>query len=281
MYKFINWYTKRFRFPHRGWKYFRFFLRKLGLLDRVFIKRIHNGYFLKLRPSEHIQQNIFWYGYYEKETILTLEEFLTPDSIMLDVGANIGYHSIVASAKAKKVIAIEPSTQARTQLQENIQLNRIENIQVFDFAAGNENKAARFFSSGQDNTGMSGLHEPENFSGFTEDIVVKKLDDWLVIEKLKIDVVKIDVEGAEWDVLAGMEKTIRRDQPIIFIEVIDAQLSPFGRSSNDIYGFLRSRNYSAYEITSPKQLRIITEPIEGYSILFVPVDKVLPKSILK
>ena len=105
---------------------------------------------------------------------------------MLDVGANIGYHSIVASAKAKKVIAIEPSTQARTQLQENIQLNRIENIQVFDFAAGNENKSARFFSSGQDNTGMSGLHEPENFSGFTEDIVVKKLDDWLVIEKLKI-----------------------------------------------------------------------------------------------
>lgn len=75
MYKFINWYLRHFKFPYRGWKYFRRLLKVMGLLHKPFTRYLHNGSRMVVVPAEQIQQQIFWYGYYEKEAVLTWEVF--------------------------------------------------------------------------------------------------------------------------------------------------------------------------------------------------------------
>src|SRR5947209_9606735 len=97
LYKFINWYTQHFKFPHRGFKYFYSILRLAHLDQKVFIKKLPGGQFMYVNVRDHIQKNIFWYGYYQKEFDLTWISFIKPNSIILDIGANIGYYSVLAS----------------------------------------------------------------------------------------------------------------------------------------------------------------------------------------
>ncbi len=87
LYSIINYYTKHFSFPRRGWKYFKVLLKYAGLYKRVYCKKIHNSKFIYVSPADHIQKDIFWYGYYEKETVLIFEMLIRRDSIVLDVGA--------------------------------------------------------------------------------------------------------------------------------------------------------------------------------------------------
>ena len=89
-------------------------------------------------PSEHIQQQLFWYGYYEKKAILTWEAFIHKGDTVLDIGANTGYYSLVAASKAKQVYAFEPATSIRQLLEKNITLNKINNIKVQAVAISNK-----------------------------------------------------------------------------------------------------------------------------------------------
>ena len=73
-----------------------------------FLKRIHNGLLVAVEPREHIQQQLFWYGFYEKIYVLTWEAFILPGAVVLDIGANFGYYSMVAAPKASAVYAFEP-----------------------------------------------------------------------------------------------------------------------------------------------------------------------------
>jgi len=69
--------------------------------------------YMLITPAEHIQQQLFWYGYYEKPVALLLEEFIKDDSTILDIGAHIGYFTLVAAQRAKngKIYAFEPVTE--------------------------------------------------------------------------------------------------------------------------------------------------------------------------
>jgi FkbM family methyltransferase len=230
-------------------------MKRMGLLNRVYIKKLHNGALMKVNPSEHIQQQLFWYGYYEKDVILAWESFTQKDFTVLDIGANAGYYSLIASKKVHQVYAFEPSPLMRLQLEQNIALNGNQNISVEPYAASDQSGAATLYLSANDNSGMTGMQPAENFSGTTELVKAITIDEWHITKgSPKIHMIKIDVEGAEMKVLEGMKGLLKRDQPGIFIEVVPELLRKYGHTTEGLFKFLGDLGYDPYEFPGNKNI---------------------------
>ena len=250
-------------------------------MTRSFCKKLHNGCFMYVDPSEHIQQSIFWYGYYEKEAVLTWETLAGSESTVVDIGANTGYYSIIAAPRARHVYAFEPSAHSLESLRKNILLNQFSNVFIHSYAVSDETSKATLYLSDKNNTGMSGLTIPENFSGVTEIIQTIRLDDWAISNSIpRIDLIKIDVEGAEMKVLSGMKELIEKYHPAVFIEVMNDLLMKFGAGAGDVYQYFSGFNYTGYEIIQTNQLKPVTSMAkQAYTILFLHRDFIIPAPI--
>lgn len=277
MYNLINWYIQRYPFPHRGWKYFRTLLKAFGLETKIFTKTIKTGLSFRVSPKDHIQKDIFWYGYYDKEVTATFLSFIEKDTVMLDIGANIGYFSLLAAQKATEgeIFSFEPVSATRDLLIENIRLNRLENIRALPWCVSNASGERKIYISSADNIGMSGLAPAENFSGLTEQVESIAIDPWAATNGIEPTLIKIDVEGAEMEVLEGMQAILAKCKPVIFIEIIAGQLASFGSSPDEIQKFFTALDYAAYEITGENSLKKLTHLKDSYNIVFLPRDKQL------
>ncbi len=252
----------------------------MGLLHKPFTRYLHNGSRMVVVPAEHIQQQIFWYGYYEKEAVLTWEAFLTGQPVVLDIGANTGYYSLVAAPLAREVYSFEPSTHTRRQLESNIRLNGMRNVHPQAIALSDHSGFAGFYISKPDNTGMSGLLPAENFTGSVETVRTARLDEWIAENNIQdVHCIKIDVEGAELKVLNGGSRLIASSRPAIFMEVIEDQLRRYGAGKEDVFEFFRSRHYRAYEMIAPLRVRRVDQAAEGYTMLFVPDEAGVPAAV--
>lgn len=146
---------------------------------------------------------------------------------MLDIGANIGNHSISLSGHFKEVHSFEPNPIVLDRLRKNIEINNIKNITVHPYGAGYEDGEYPFFIDESGNLGASHivqeaqreLPQPTRKNRKIPFIHVVNLDEYLSTKKIgAIDFVKIDVEGFELDVIKGMENTIKKYRPIVSFE---------------------------------------------------------------
>lgn len=140
-----------------------------------------------------------------------------------DIGANTGYYGIMAGYLGKgriKCYSFEPVKEFCGCLRESVRLNRLEDIiKIFNLALGNKNSKENLYLSGSGSSCSRDFVGKMNLPKRT--IEMRKLDDIFQKENLeKPDFVKIDVEGFEYNVLLGGEKTIRESLPILFIEII-------------------------------------------------------------
>jgi FkbM family methyltransferase len=281
-FKVLNYYTQHFPFPRRGWKYMRSLLRLLHLEEYTYLKKISPGIYLYVNAFDHIQYHLFWYGCYELPAITLWRQLTTPDAVVIDIGANIGYYSIIAAHKAAagQVYAFEPYSAARRQLQRNIDVNHFRHIEALPFAVSDHAGTQALYISAKDNTSMTGLAPATNFSGNTETVQTVALDGWADARGLsRIDLLKIDVEGAEISVLSSMARILQRYRPLVFIEVRGQHLQKFGKTADDIYRLFSGHDYQPYEITGPGMLKKIASAVEGDSIIFAPRDYVFPPGI--
>lgn len=256
-YKILNAYVKRFSFPHRGLKYFLKMMRWLDIADKVYVKRLPGGFFMRLVPEEHIQRQLFWYGYYEKPLGDALKKIIRPGDVFLDVGANIGYFSLLAAKfePQSAIVAFEPVSFLFEELRKNIAVNWFKNIEAINAAAGDKEETKTIFISGKENLGMSSFQQPENYSGMKEQVKTLSLDDWFVKSGLtKIDIVKIDVEGSEVSVLRGMQQLLQKFKPVILIEINPETLGLFDCNPADIFNFAADFSFSVFQITESGKL---------------------------
>lgn len=145
------------------------------------------------------------YGSYEAEVESVLSGLLTKDSTFIDVGANIGYFTVIGAKLAKTVYAFEPVPAVFERLARNVSLNALENVRAFQLAVSKEKARLKLFESkispGHDST----VRRSEHDRSILVDAV--RLDD--VVEPPSRDVVmKVDVEGSEMDVLLGAKRLI-------------------------------------------------------------------------
>jgi FkbM family methyltransferase len=157
---------------------------------------------------------------YEPE-LAVLERFLSPGKIFIDVGANYGIYTLVASkltGDSGRAIAFEPTMLSYSELLKNISLNNFKNVLAFR-AAVSEKAGTGWLYYGTDPVSNSLGRDPR-LEGGGEQVILETLDD--VLRKTSIDhvdVIKIDAEGAEELVLRGASNLLASMRPVIIYEV--------------------------------------------------------------
>jgi len=143
------------------------------------------------------------------------------EEVFIDLGAGIGKYSIIIGnmmGNKGKVIAIEPEPKNFKILKKNIELNSLTNVIPINLACS-KNEEKHFFYL--DNKGVQG-HSLIKRTKIKKIIKTKRLDNVLKDLKIKkVDLMKIDVEGAEADVLEGARATLRKNHPKIIFEAWD------------------------------------------------------------
>ena len=170
-------------------------------------------------PYDSICKSMILNGFYEIELLNGMCEIAkNPNGIALDIGANIGNHSIFFSRKFKAVIAVEPVPSNCLILKSNLHLNNINNVTLIEKGLLNKNSKMALDNVDPKNTN-NGISEIK--SGVSQaliDVVIGDEELQSMNLKEKIQLIKIDVEGRESLVIEGLKKTIEKDMPIIFWE---------------------------------------------------------------
>ncbi|RYF77382.1 MAG: FkbM family methyltransferase [Cytophagaceae bacterium] len=175
------------------------------------------------RFNSYIDWCIYYMGAYARHELLflkTVAQQLSTASVFIDVGANVGNHSLFASSVFGQVYSFEPLPWLVDKLDQQRQRNGITNLHVFPYALGEQDTRQAFYSSTVANEGIGTLIEGReaNTASIVE-VDVRQGDGFLAQAGIEqIDVIKIDVEGFERHVLNGLSETIRQHQPIIFFE---------------------------------------------------------------
>ena len=254
----------------------------MGLIQHPFIKKMPEGFLMRLSLEDHIEKQLFWYGSYEQKEMQVLLKFIQSDALVIDIGANIGYVSLLASSVVVNgtVVAFEPGIVALERLHQNLALNPSLKIIVIPKALGNQVRECAYYPSSDENLGMSGLTPAENFSG-KKDVVAMTTLDLVAAEQgwPKIDVVKLDVEGAELLVLQGMKSILTNFRPSLFIEIASSNLARFHHNSKQLMDYLGSFDYQSFEILGTGLLKKTTDLSDASLIVFQPIEKAFPATI--
>lgn len=171
----------------------------------------------RIAPIESIN-----FGVYERRETDMVLRLMPPGGCFLDVGANVGWYSILI-AKAVEgacVHAFEPIPSTYKSLQRNIALNGVEEIHPYNFALGDEEQFLEFYFHPENSDSASSVNILERPDVQKLVVPVHKLDDVVASGNLNVDFLKCDVEGAELLVLRGALHTIERDNPIILFEML-------------------------------------------------------------
>jgi FkbM family methyltransferase len=153
-------------------------------------------------------------GLHEFEDMAFLLHMLRPDDLFIDIGANIGSYTVLASAVCDaRSISVEPDPGTMGFLKRNVEANRIgQSVQLIQAALGAASGSVRF-TVGQDTTNRVAGEADEN----TRDVEVRTLDE--ILKRQKPVLIKMDVEGYEPEVIAGGLATL--DKPSLLAVITE------------------------------------------------------------
>ncbi|MFB6318899.1 FkbM family methyltransferase [Saccharicrinis sp. FJH54] len=265
----------RFLFQNRFFKK-RFF----GIHKRIFnplnlfrgVERTirFHGIKLNLRIDDWIQENIYFLGEYENAELKSIHNFLTKEAVFIDIGANIGLYTLYASkltGSQGKVISFEPFPFNHDALVKNVSLNGFTNITCEKMAIGRkEDHIKLYYNENEHNLGMVTAMPVDN--GITEDVQVTSLDTYLQAHPVpKIDLIKIDVEGFEYDCLEGMKKTLLKYKPNLLIEILADNSSGQNDKSHTL---LKELGYHKYYIDDAGNISLNETNPQRRNYIFKP-----------
>ncbi len=191
-------------------------------------------------------------GGYEPFVTWALQELLTEGSTFVDVGANIGYFTLLAARRVGpkgRVLAFEPMAPNHALLTKSVQLNGFQNVELFPVALGDADGVARFGLPDRANSGSFTLLNDRAWKKSVYEVPIRRLDD--IAGDRQVDVIKMDVEGAEGLALRGMLQTLRRCRPVLLMEYTPSSLAAVsGSSGRELLTQLANEGYEAQEISS-------------------------------
>jgi FkbM family methyltransferase len=236
-----------------------------------------HGFQMKLNLQDWIPQDIFIMGEFEPATSTVAKQLLRNGDMVVDVGANIGYFSLLFSrcvGTEGRVYSFEPVPKLASALLKNANLNQFEQITLSNLALSDHDGHACFYVGPEDNSGLSSLRQPRGSSD-TLDVKLERFDQIFNLDQ-DIALVKIDVEGAELAVLRGMNDYLRNKHPYILIEVTQRFLKEMDDSEQSLLEYMHSLGYSCYVIgdTQIELLHSRKQPLPDQWNALFSVEKV-------
>ncbi len=190
------------------------------------------------------------FGGYESDLLTMCHHLIDESSTIFDVGGNAGWYTInfAKSIKNAKLYVFEPLPKTFDLLQRNLQLNKIEDVHLFNHGLSNEEEDLIFYyyPDCSANASMADLTHHEGTTKIT--CQVKRLDDVVAAEKISVDFIKVDVEGAELFVFQGALETLQRDQPIVFSEMLRKWSGKFHYHPNEILALFDKIGYRCFTV---------------------------------
>jgi len=202
------------------------------------VRTVH-GFTMECDLRDWVSQHVFVTGSYEEGLPQVMAQLVRPGSVVVDVGANVGFYTLLLANLAGptgRVHAFEPMPHALTRLRKHVTMNRLQNVEIHEAAASSSDGTVPFYLGPVEHTSISSLHPLEGSTSI--DVQCTTLD--RALEKAgPIDFIKMDVEGAEPEALAGAQHLLSRGVPYLVAEVSDSGWP----------ATLIERGYAMYHIT--------------------------------
>lgn len=217
------------------------------------------------------------FGGYETAEIRMIRHFLDEDSVIIDIGANIGWYSLNLSRDVTKgrIIAFEPIPKSYNYLRENLRLNNIGNVEIYNLGFSDKDGMFEFYHDKKLSGSASLKNIRENRKTIKIKCEVKRFDDFIPKITSKIDLIKCDVEGAEIFVIRGAIETLKKTRPILFLEMLRKWSAKFGYHPNEIIDLLNNIGYKCYFVENEKLIGIdrIDNEIKATNFYFLNSNK--------
>lgn len=216
---------------------------------------------------EHMGSQMFFRGSYSGDQLVLLEQLLKPEATFIDIGANQGEFTIAAALIVSQgsVIAFEPVAEYRHRLQDNIDLNAFAHVEVLPYALGdNEGVLPIYdkqtpFADGTRHEGLPTLFASSSRSEVRELVTVRRLDDVLAEMGVdRVDVIKLDIEGAEWAALRGAQRTLEQHRPVLIVEIGWETCQAAGYQPDEFARWIIEQGYYIEKIIEDGKTQAIT-----------------------
>lgn len=195
--------------------------RRLIKKQNSFVHRTNEGFVFHLDPREYVDRAIFVEDIYERRFLHFLRGRFPEGAVALDVGANIGNHSIYLSGDFSLIHCFEPNAETFRRLTRNIEANGLAHVKAHQVALGERDELLAFRENLDGNLGNSGFMGDEKPVERCRIKPIQVHQGDVVVDDLglsRLDFIKIDVEGFEPAVLRGLRSTISRYRPILAFE---------------------------------------------------------------
>ncbi len=175
---------------------------------------------------------------YEPEVAAALRQRLRPGAVFVDIGANIGYFSLLAAVRVERtgrVLSFEPNDENCALLRRSVQENGFENVDVYPCAVADRSQTLLLVAGGVNSNGQVIERSPGvDHPSLSRDVPAVALDECLA-HVAKVDVVKIDIEGGEARAWKGMRGLVATHRPVIITEFSPALIENVSRETPAAY----------------------------------------------
>lgn len=241
----------------------------------------HRGLLIHIDTNSWLERWILNQDYYEPELVDFLERCLKPGMVACDVGANIGCHTLVmanAVGANGRVFAFEPNPAIHQRLLANISLNRFAQAEVLPLCLSDQARDETLFAplDSEYNQGLASMHRG-NLGPRCQEITVTSvtLDDFVREQGLnRLDLLKVDVEGHEFQVLSGGRQVLERFKPVLVMEFSERQWANASVLPEQAEDYLTKLGYSLYVLRAGFMTSIAHGLSEECNLVAVPNARV-------
>jgi FkbM family methyltransferase len=241
--------------------------RALGRISKIWMPAskkevVHafiNNYHILVLANEDVGRSILFGKSYEPAETRVLQKFIAESSTCIDIGANVGYFSLLMGSRCRqgKVYAFEPIPLNSSLLRASIELNRFDNIEIVEYAVGNSDSVV-LFSQSTDSAYSSIIDTERKPVERSIQVPMTMLDTFLSDKCISsVDILKIDVEGAEGLVVEGARSLLgdcHRRPRLVLMELYDPNLSAFGTRALEIVDSMRELGYVPFFANEKSEL---------------------------
>jgi FkbM family methyltransferase len=244
----VRGYIRHFPLERTKW-------RLMQMAKSFLVAELQPGVFIRLADVTVIENEILRQGVFERETVDLFSALLGPGMTVLDVGANIGQYTLIGAHRVGReghVHAFEPTPRIAADLRANVALNLLENVTVNEVAIADAQGETLLFCTDPGSPGTNTIMNPVEHACGSVKVPTVTLDQYLVERGISsVDVMKLDIEGAELLALRGARDLLCADRaPVIVLEVNPRTLSLSGGGADQLLGLLDEYGYSYYSIAT-------------------------------
>ena len=249
-----RWIWQRICVPHLSWR------------DEEVLCRTRFGHRFFARPNDFVENRLCFFGIWEPAVTRVFERLLGPGDVVVDVGANVGYYSLLAShlvGGTGHVYAVEASPLIRERLNRNLLANGMRNVSVLPYAAWDENGSARLHVAAE-NRGSSTLSRYGGTDAI-EAVSLVRLDK-ILPEAIapRIRLLKIDVEGAEAHAVRGLAGLLERARrAVVICEITPSRLAELGSKASDVFEIFERLGYTGYRVENDYTAETYIYPVRN------------------